>query len=331
MPPEFSPPPERKDAYEQPAVGASSVSRKRFILLASLSFIGVIIVAVLVIFGVRFFQHWQIEKQVTTAVQNAARHIGASKTDNGTYSQSSSDVKNTTNVHLSATISLDGEMYCVTGVSAHDKSVVYHQGTGDKKPQVGSCEQAASSKPGVPSHIMIASVDTSSVTLSWHADPYATSYELQCSVAADFSNATSAKTTKLVASVTKLQQDTEYYCRVRSVNKIGTSEWSMVQLKAKTLEWSYAPSTMTLEPVSATTASYSFPAVAGALYYHVQYSLDHNFVKGVKDFTTTATSGTVSGLEPGGYYTFQVQAITKDFDQQSATYSGEFEVRLPKP
>jgi hypothetical protein len=231
--------------------------------------------------------------------------------------------------------SFDGTIYCVTGTSKQDSSIVYYIDSSNKSkdPLPGSCTNAPNlPKPLVPHELAVGSTAVDQIYLSWSSATYAGSYTVECSTNAGFTGSVASRTFQaLTGACEGLNSSTLYYIRVRANNTSTAGDWSP-SIQATTNKASIAPSALTGTRVSSNEVGYSWNAVPGAKSYIVELSSDINFMKDVVDQTVSAskTSATFSGLQPFTAYFIHVKAVTADFDASRAAFSDEIQVRTLK-
>ena len=158
--------------------------------------------------------------------------------------------------------------------------------------------------------------------LSWNASTYAKTYQVQVAtsssfqtLAADLNNIANVSTT-----VPGLKWSTQYYWRVRAVNKTGTSGWSSV--RSFTLQTIPQPTTPTLvAPLNNATLlmlpqTLSWNAGTYASTYQVQLSTASSFSTVAVDLTNTATLSTApNGLNWDTKYFWRVRSVNASGNQ----------------
>ena len=170
----------------------------------------------------------------------------------------------------------------------------------------------APSSPRIPTPTDGAIVGCSTVALSWDtADGDPTSYHLQISLTADFSQTLldSAGLTNAHFVPNQIFCGWTYYWRVSATNTRATGNWS------KTWSFTAVPSTPTLESPAngaveqSLSPTLSWNDVEEASSYHLQVSTDSGFTSfNVNDSTLTNTSKQIGPLATNTIYYWRVHA-----------------------
>jgi type II secretory pathway pseudopilin PulG len=201
----------------------------------SVAIIGVVLVAIIsvvTIIGLSFWQKNTITSQVKNDLNKVVSAMATKKSSTGAYPNTIADVLNLSgeNVELSGGSSFDGTTYCIAGTSKSDKSIVFHVDSTNtnKGPLVGTCTTGSDiSTPLAPGNIAVAFASSSEIKLTWDASLYATNYKLQCAIDSQFTTvASSTDVTNAAGLCNNLKSNMAYYCRVKAVNKKGSSDWS---------------------------------------------------------------------------------------------------------
>jgi hypothetical protein len=152
------------------------------------------------------------------------------------------------------------------------------------------------------------------VILDWNASPGATSYQVQVSTDASFTQIiedTSGLTVDVYV-VSGLANNTQYWWRVRATNTGGTSNWSPV--------WNFStivaapPPPVLVSPVDGATnqpipVTLDWNVSPGAASYQVQVSTDASFTQIIEDTSgLTVDTYMVSGLANSTRYWWRVRA-----------------------
>jgi hypothetical protein len=286
------------------------------------------IVVLLVIIGasvlvIRTVHQSSLDNEVKTELIKQNKLIKSSAKNNVYSPTLPAGVKTTDKVIITATVSASGTTYCIAGTSKADAKILYHmdKSTPEDSPVKGSCSDNATVAPTTPSDAAVGSVGAGAVSLLWNQSPYAASYTAQCATDQAFvSGLVSASTTNTGVTLSGLEGNTQYYCRVAASNSLGQSDWSAT-LSAIPNVFSKAPTGVEAHTISQSELGYSWKPVPGASAYVLEYSPDVEFVKDVVTVTTTATSGSVKGLKTYTAYYFHVKAVTAGFDASRAAFS----------
>ncbi|MCS4434334.1 fibronectin type III domain-containing protein [Aquiflexum gelatinilyticum] len=176
--------------------------------------------------------------------------------------------------------------------------------------------------------------------LSWSAVTGAENYTLELSKNADFSslviNNNSLKTNEF--TVSGLQEDTQYYWRVRATNSAGSSPYSTVWT-FRTVKPIVAPAVPTLLSPSngakdvSTTTSLQWNAVTGAKTYRIQISKESSFGTILIDNATlTGNTFQANNLEEGVTYYWRVNAANEaGISIFSSAWSFQTKISLKAP
>lgn len=309
-------------------------NRKKLIAIIAASVGGLLLIASAMTFALYLINHQKLVDEVKIELRKVPAIMDNAKKDSGSYPATitSKLLPDTARVSLVGIGSFDGTIYCVTGTSKIDTSIIFHIDPSSARngPQAGSCTDAANlPEPTVPAELLIDSSGTDQIEASWHAATFAGSYTLECSPTADFSASVISKIyTKTIGICSNLKSSTVYYVRVRGNNTSQAGTWSTA-ITFKTAEMSVAPADLTGKRISTSSVGYSWSAVSGAKSYVVERALDINFMKNVVDETVsgTETSAVFTGLQPNTAYFIHVKAVTADFDASRAAFSNEIQVR----
>jgi uncharacterized protein YjdB len=155
--------------------------------------------------------------------------------------------------------------------------------------------------------------------LKWKSSPNAQSYQIQVSKTQDFGTLVTNidNLTSLQYAVPNLEDNTQYFWRVRAKNNSGTSSWSSVW-NFKTLQPLLVPEIP--KPVSPSNGSTDLPnnlilewsKVADAQTYRVQVAKDATFSSMVYDiYNLTGQAIEVKNLESGSSFAWRVRATNE--------------------
>jgi titin len=283
-----------------------------------------ILFLVAIILTVYFIYRFQTIHTVQAALTDVAALMEKANGDNG-YPQSLPSGANTNRmVEVEGGGSFDGTTYCLVGTSTNDKSIVYHINSGDKQSQGGACPAISiTTKPSAVTGVATTIISAGQLGFTWNNAAGAVSYTLQCATDKDFTHiASNTMKSTQTRTCNNLDQAATYFIRVRANNSAGAGPWSSVLTEA-TSGLSTAPTQLSLKPISSTSISYSWSPVNGSREYVLEWSTDINFIQDLKTITTSATSGTASGLIPNTLYFFHVKAVTAGFDASHAAFSPE--------
>ena len=153
--------------------------------------------------------------------------------------------------------------------------------------------------------------------LQWNNSARADLYHVQLSENADFSTNVldNDKINGHLYILSDLTIGKEYYWRVRALNQEGVSDWSD--------SWAFTPAKETAIPtiprlafpVDSTqnmpqTVNFNWQSVEGATRYHLQVSLEENFIRRSADTEEIrGTSMLINGLIPTYIYFWRVRAV----------------------
>lgn len=310
----------------EPTVISPIIQPKRSIIPKLI--IGLIVLLIVVGVGILLFfqvQHMNRESDVKNELVKQNKILSASE-KNGLFAKTLPDtIRSTKKVTISVIVSGPGDNYCIEGSNKEDDSIVYHM---DKKtdktaPQKGGCSQntEATVPPTRPDTLTVNTVTATGVVLEWKAALYAATYSVQCAKTTVFIDGlVLASFDSAQGTVTGLSENTDYFCRVAAVNKLGQSEWSNT-VTIHTLLSSKVPTDLKISTVSKSAVKYSFRGVDGATSYIIQYTKDINFISNVQTITTNSLSGQIENLDAQSVYYIHVQAITPEFDASRAAFS----------
>lgn len=164
--------------------------------------------------------------------------------------------------------------------------------------------EPAPSRPGTPS----ATPGETRIVFSWPAASGATSYEYEYKKASG-GGATRGSTSSTSTIVTGLDPGTRYDFKVRATNSRGNSAWSkQIRATTKTVPRPSKPGTPGKPSATPgeTQIAFSWPAVNGATRYHYTYTATSD--RTWTHESTSSTSVTLTGLNPGTVYYFHVSA-----------------------
>jgi len=199
----------------------------------------VIVTMAAVVGGLYWWGKYHTVSQVKDELKKAASVMTSKQNETGAYPASVMDAIASSNegVVLSGGSSFDGTTYCISGISSSDKSIVFHVDStkASQDPQSGTCETRSDLPvPPAPGGLAVAFANSDGVKVTWNATLYANSYEMQCSADSSFSNPITIDVTDNTGMCEKLKTKTTYYCRVKAINSVGDSAWS-VTLETNTL------------------------------------------------------------------------------------------------
>lgn len=308
----------------------------------SLKLIMIIVAGVIVLTGVTvavlyFWNRQALVNEVISGLKQVPELMEKAKTDSqGGYPATitSSHLPPSEKVDYVGIGSFDGTVYCVTGTSKEDSSIVYHINSASKEPQPESCLAAANvSAPPAPGNLAIQSVGPNQINVGWSPAAYASSYTLECATDPDFRESATNKNFSTTSGVCEgLKAQTDYYVRVRGNSTAEGGEWSMT-VNATTVKLSVVPTNVIATATSVSTFTYSWDRVENTLYYLVEMASDNNFTKDVVQIKVepdSPRSGTFSNLEPDTYYWIHIKSITADFSESQAAFSEQVLVRTLK-
>lgn len=169
---------------------------------------------------------------------------------------------------------------------------------------------AKTTKPAVPKSVSATST-VNTVTVKWGKASKAKGYTLYKYDTKTKKSTTVASTTKTSYKVTKLKAGTTYCYYVKAYLLSGKKKvYSSASAKVTV---STLPTTPTVKVVAKAYNSIyvSWAKITGATSYKLQYSTDKTFKSGVKSFTQTALTKTISGLNEQTTYYFRLYAYRK--------------------
>jgi hypothetical protein len=164
-----------------------------------------------------------------------------------------------------------------------------------------------------PTGLTVTGTTGTSVSLSWLPSAVAVTYHVSQATASGgtYMAANVSGLTASSATVTGLNPATTYYFQVVAVSNLGTSAPATVSATTNTGSGSVgAPGNLAVAATTGTTATLTWTPVLGATSYQVRQASS-----GTGVFTPSAvvnllpSSATVTGLQPGTTYWFQVVAI----------------------
>jgi len=187
--------------------------------------------------------------------------------------------------------------------------------------------------PGIPGLVSFSAVTATGFQASWNAVPGATSYQVDVSGNAAFSNfatgfnaasvsGTSVTTTGLFAGLV-------YYVRIRAVNANGVSGNS-----ATCQQLLIPPAPFARAATSPTTTSFTanWIAALGATAYSIDVADNSGFnptLPAYGGLVTTSTALTVNGLTPGTTYYYRIKASNSSGTSEWSTNTSA--LTLPQP
>jgi hypothetical protein len=301
--------------------------KKRNLIIVGIVF--VIIIALVAIFLVRRFT---IIAEVSGVLDTVPAAMTAASDASGNgfpVTLPSQGIRKDANVTLKGGGTFDGTVYCVTGTSTMDPTVVYHIDSSSQKAASGACKPVAVvSLPASAPVLALSVIGATQIGVTWPKIDNAASYSLQCATDQGFTqNVTQVTSANTVQDCNNLKSGLGYYARVRANNSAGAGPWSPA-LTLKTNDWSSAP-TATVKPTSSTTATFTWAPVTGATSYIIEWATDTNYLKNEGTEKLTGTSGIITGLKPDTYYYVHVKAVTGEFDAAHAAYSDAVLLQTP--
>jgi hypothetical protein len=170
------------------------------------------------------------------------------------------------------------------------------------------------SKPAQPRAPTATSTASNSITLSWPAVGMAAGYHIQYSKVAKPTAqqwVRAADSASPSTTLSGLAFGTSYLFQVQAFNAAGASLWSGWSNRVSTLSTPAQPGTPTATSTGSNSIALSWPAVAGAAGYHIQYSTaaKPTAQQWVRAADSGAPSTTIGGLAFGTSYLFQVQTF----------------------
>ena len=197
---------------------------------------------------------------------------------------------------------------------------------------VGCDAQDPVTGPDVPSLFAPSNGTSDSGTaleLQWNTSPRGELYHLQLSESPDFSSyvINNDKINGNLYILSQLPLGKKHYWRVKALNLEGQSEWSET--------WSFTPTRETIIPTIPRLAypsdstqnmpqsiTFNWQPVDGATRYHLQVSLEENFIRRSADTEDVrGTNQRINGLVPTYIYYWRVRALNPaGYGQWSPTW-----------
>ena len=148
---------------------------------------------------------------------------------------------------------------------------------------------------------------TDSVTLEWNEVNGATGYEIQYSIGGETKTVTVSETSKIIA---ELDDNTAYEFRVRAVNTVSESDWSILSVTTDRIPAPpTTPDNLRDTDKSTNSVTLQWDAVDNATSYEIQHSTDGETWANVP---VLGTSAIIDSLIAGTAYQFQVLAVNAD-------------------
>lgn len=256
-----------------------SAQKSGFTIVELIVVIAVIaILAVATIFSLGAWQSNVRKVQVKNALNAAAQAMEGVRTFASSYPAS---LPSTYTPSEDVTVTLPyrtASEFCLEGVSTNDASVKFYLYSKQVSagPVAGVCADRPSlDPPAAPAGPSVASSTQTTLTFGWSTVAAATSYVAQCAIDPAIIQSKKEFTVNAptVSQVfTSLDSYTQYYCRVKAVNSVGSSAWSDIA-SGKTGSPPNAP-VVTATTNSSAEAIFTWPAVSGASSYTLQYNID---------------------------------------------------------
>ncbi|MGC3996130.1 MAG: fibronectin type III domain-containing protein [Anaeromyxobacter sp.] len=181
-----------------------------------------------------------------------------------------------------------------------------------------------SSAPSAPTGVSVATVSSSSLTVSWTASSGATSYTVYRSTSASGTFSSVGTATSASFTDTGLTASTTYYYYVTATNSYGTSSASSTAsgTTSATVTIPTAPSTVSVATVSSSSLTVTWTASSGATSYTVYRSTSSSGTFSSAG-TSTSASFTDTGLAASTTYYYYVTATNSaGTSSASSTASG---------
>jgi len=310
-----------------PVVQPSSKKKRNLIIS------GVVLVIVIALVTVFLVRRFTIIAEVSGVLGTVPAAMDSASNAGGNgfpTTLPTSGIKKDNNVTLTGGGTFDGTVYCVTGTSTLDHTIVYHIDSISKKSSSGACKSTpVIPRPTIAPVLAVGVIGTTEIGLTWPKIDNAASYSLQCATDQSFAqNVTQVTATSLSQQCSNLKPGLQYYARVRANNNAGAGPWSPV-LNLKTNDWSEAPTGISVNATSPTLATFSWSPISRATSYVIEWATDTDYMKDEGTQKLTKTSGTLTGLKPGTYYYVHVKAVTPEFDASHAAYSDAVLLQTP--
>ena len=183
----------------------------------------------------------------------------------------------------------------------------------------------AEAATAVPGGLKASASGTTTLDLTWKAVAGAPRYRVQYSTASSMSGAVYKRVTANKLTLSGLKPGQAYYVKVRVITADGDnlSAYSKA-VEATTKKGLAAPSGLATTKRSTTSVALKWGSRGSGIRYRVQWSTSSS-MKGASYKRFTATSGTISGLDPSTAYWFKVRVISNAGDNLSP-YSGAVKV-----
>lgn len=305
-----------------------SFSKKKVIIII----INILIATAIVVVTVFFLNRLSLINEVKSTLNsvNDAMNESMGTSDNGFPVKLPDSVKVNGRVLLSGGGTFDGTVYCVTGSSLKDASIIYKIDSSLQKPSEGACPELTTVlKPtDVPAPVL-GVISGTKIGITWITTSDATSYSVQCATDTEFTqNITKATSAAKENTCKNLKASTTYYIRVRANNSAGAGPWSS-SLQIATISISVAPVNLEINPISSTGVSYSWSPISNATSYIIEWSTDTSYLNRVETKEVNTMSGNIVNLKPDTVYYFHVKAVTLEFDKIHSTFSNTVGTLMP--
>jgi hypothetical protein len=215
----------------------------------------------------------------------------------GTSSWSTSSTTSTSivlnNLTASSTYEFQVRSVCTSGNSAYTASVNFNTNA------AGSC--------GNPANLATTSVTTTTATVVWTGAMNVLSYNIQYRIVGSsaWSTVSTSGTTTVLSNLTP---SSNYEYQVQSVCSGGNSVYtSSANFTTSTPFSCGVPGNLTTASVTTSSATLTWTAVSGAVYYNVQYRIVGN-----SSWITTNTTGTsivLNSLTTASNYEYELQSV----------------------
>ena len=171
--------------------------------------------------------------------------------------------------------------------------------------------------PSVPQNLVISTVATGVMKLSWSACDGAARYRIERNISGTYTEIADTEDTEY--TVSGLSAGTNYYFQVRAETENGSSRSGYAKVNAVCESIPPIPQNLTFETVSNGTVRLNWEASEGAARYRVERIKSGEYIDlGI----TTDTEFTATGLSGGVTYYFRVIAETEGGADSSAPASG---------